>query len=106
MQKYQPRAIGLDIVRDIPVEPGHAELVAAFKDIKNLIAVEKVLPVSIKPPPDLPPEQIGFADVLSDNDGKVRRAILGTNRPEDDKKYVFSLPLRLAKRISKLKALN
>jgi CHASE2 domain-containing sensor protein/DNA-binding transcriptional MerR regulator len=96
LQKYQPRAIGLDIVRDIPVEPGHAELVAAFKDIKNLIAVEKVLPVSIKPPPDLPPKQIGFADVLSDNDGKVRRAILGTNRPEDDKKYVFSLPLRLA----------
>jgi CHASE2 domain-containing sensor protein len=96
LQKYQPRAIGLDIVRDIPVEPGHAELVAAFKDIKNLIAVEKVLPISIKPPPDLPPEQIGFADVLSDGDGKVRRAILGMNRPEGDKKYVFSLPLRLA----------
>jgi len=35
LQKYQPRVIGLDIVRDIPVEPGHAELVAAFKDIKN-----------------------------------------------------------------------
>lgn len=96
LQKYQPRAIGLDIVRDIPVEPGHAELVAAFKEIKNLIAVEKVLPISIKPPPDLPPEQIGFADVLSDRDGKVRRAILGMNRPEDDKKYVFSLPLLLA----------
>lgn len=95
LQKYQPRVIGLDIVRDIPVEPGHAELVAAFKDIKNLIAVEKVLPVAIGPPPDLPPEQIGFADVLSDDDGKVRRAILGTNRPEDDKKYAFSLPLRL-----------
>jgi CHASE2 domain-containing sensor protein len=44
LQKYQPRVIGLDIVRDIPVEPGHTELVAAFKDIKNLIAVEKVYP--------------------------------------------------------------
>jgi CHASE2 domain-containing sensor protein len=96
VQKYQPTAIGLDIVRDIPVEPGHTELVAAFKDIKNLIAVEKVLPVAIKPPPDLPPEQIGFADYLSDDDGKVRRALLGTNRPEDDKKYAFSLSLRLA----------
>jgi CHASE2 domain-containing sensor protein len=96
LQKYQPRVIGLDIVRDIPVEPGHAELVAAFKDIKNLIAVEKILPVAFGPPPDLPPEQIGFADYLSDDDGKVRRAILGTNRPEGDKKYVFSLPLRLA----------
>ena len=96
VQKYQPRVIGLDIVRDIPVEPGHAELVAAFKDIKNLITVEKVLPLSIKPPPDSPPERIGFADVLSDEDGNVRRAILGTHRPEDDKKYAFSLPLRLA----------
>ena len=97
LQKYKPRVIGLDIVRDIPVEPGHTELVAAFKDIKNLVAVEKVLPFAIKPPPDLPPEQIGFADVLSDNDGKVRRAILGTYRPEGDKEYVFSLPVRLAK---------
>ncbi|HAA26359.1 MAG TPA: histidine kinase [Cyanobacteria bacterium UBA8553] len=99
LQKYQPRVIGLDIVRDIPVEPGHAQLVAAFKDIKNLIAVEKVLPISIKPPPDLLSEQleqIGFADVLADDDGKVRRAILGTNRPEDPTKYAFSLPLRLA----------
>ncbi|MEH1945258.1 MAG: CHASE2 domain-containing protein [Nostoc sp.] len=96
LQKYQPRVIGLDIVRDIPVEPGHAELVEAFKDIKNLIAVEKVLPTVIKPPPNLPLKQIGFVDVLSDDDGKVRRAILGTYRPEDDKKYAFSLPLRLA----------
>ena len=96
LQKYQPRVIGLDIVRDIPVEPGHAELVATFKDIKNLIVLEKVIPVSIKPPPDLPPEKIGFIDYLSDDDGKVRRAILGINRPENDKKYAFSLPLRLA----------
>lgn len=96
LQKYQPRVIGLDIVRDLPVEPGHAELVATFKDIKNLILVEKVIPISIKPPPDLPPEKIGFIDYLSDDDGKVRRAILGINTPGNDKKYVFSLPLRLA----------
>ena len=96
LQKYQPRVIGLDLVRDLPVEPGHAELVATFKDIENLIVVEKVIPVSIKPPPGLPPEKIGFIDYLSDDDGKVRRAILGINRPENDKKYAFSLPLRLA----------
>jgi CHASE2 domain-containing sensor protein len=96
LQKYQPRVIGLDIVRDIPVEPGHAELVATFKDIKNLIVVEKLIPISIKPPPDLPPEKIGFIDYFSDDDGKVRRATLGIKRPENDKKYAFSLPLRLA----------
>jgi CHASE2 domain-containing sensor protein len=96
LQKYRPRAIGLDIVRDLPVEPGHAELVATFKDIKNLIVVEKLIPISIKPPPDLPPEKIGFIDYFSDDDGKVRRATLGIKRPENDKKYAFSLPLRLA----------
>lgn len=96
LQKYQPRVIGLDIVRDLPVEPGHQDLVAAFQESKNLIAVEKVLPVAIQPPPDLPPEQIGFADYLSDDDGKVRRALLGTHRPEDQEKYAFSLSLRLA----------
>lgn len=96
LQKYQPIVIGLDIVRNIPVEPGHSELVAAFKDIQNLIAVEKVISDTIKPPPDLPPEQIGFADALSDSDGKFRRALLGVSRPEDNKKYAFSLPLRLA----------
>ena len=106
LQKYQPRVIGLDIVRDIPIEPGHAELVAVFKEVKNLIAVEKVLPIAIKPPPDLPPEQIGFVDALSDDDGKVRRALLGSNRPEDDKKYVFSLPLRLAETYFKARGIE
>lgn len=96
LQKYQPSVIGLDLVRDMAVQPGHTELVAAFKEIKNLIAIEKVLPTAIKPPPDLPPEQLSFVDVLSDEDGKVRRALLGTKRPEGNEKYVFSLPLRLA----------
>jgi CHASE2 domain-containing sensor protein len=96
LQKYQPRVIGLDIVRDLPVEPGHDELVATFKDIKNLIVVEKVIPISIKPPPDFLPEQIGFIDYLSDDDGKVRRALLGINTPKNEEKYAFSLPLRLA----------
>lgn len=107
LQKYQPRVIGFDIVRDIPVEPGHAELVAAFKDIKNLIGVEKVSSISIKPPPNLRPEQIGFIDVLSDDDGKVRRALLGTYRPEDpSKKYAFSLPLLLAQTYLKAKGIK
>ncbi len=106
LQKYQPRAIGLDIVRDIPVQPGHTELVAAFKDSKNLIAVEKVIPVAIKPPPDLPSEQIGFADVLADGDGKVRRALLGTIRPGGNKNYAFSLPLRLAETYLKAEGLE
>ncbi len=69
LQTYKPRVIGIDIFRDLPVEPGHRELVAAFKDIKNLIAIEKVLPEQVAPPPALPPEQVGFADQITDHDG-------------------------------------
>ncbi|WP_293081731.1 CHASE2 domain-containing protein [Moorena sp. SIO4A1] len=97
LQTYKPRAIGLDIVRDLPVEPGHEQLVETFEDIKNLIAIEKVLPTKIKPPPGFPPERIGFSDVIPDQDSKLRRSILGMYRDETRKEYVFSLALLLAK---------
>ena len=93
LQRYQPSVIGLDLMRDLPVEPGHAELVAAFKENKNLIAIEKALPETIAPPPELPPEQIGFSDVITDADGRLRRSLLGTQTP---KGFKFSLALRLS----------
>lgn len=93
LQTYKPRVIGLDIVRDIPVKPGHAEIVAAFKDIKNLIAIEKVLPQLVAPPPSLLPEQVGFADAMLDADSRLRRSLLGT---PTKKGYKLSLSVRLA----------
>lgn len=98
LQKYKPNVIGLDIYRDLPVEPGHAERVAAFKDIKNLIAIEKALPdregFTVNPPPELPPEKVGFADFILDADGSIRRSLLETSTFQGD--YKFSLSLRLA----------
>ncbi|HYW21964.1 MAG TPA: CHASE2 domain-containing protein [Nodularia sp. (in: cyanobacteria)] len=94
LQSYNPRVIGVDIYRDLPVVPGHTELVAAFSKIPNLIAIEKVLPEKIAPPLALPPEKLGFADQILDNDGKLRRILLGTPTPEA---YKLSLSLRLAK---------
>lgn len=60
LQADQPAVIGLDIVRDLPVQPGHTALVEAFKN-QRVIAVEKVLPMTVKPPPMLPPDQIGLS---------------------------------------------
>ncbi|NEQ84403.1 MAG: CHASE2 domain-containing protein, partial [Moorea sp. SIO2I5] len=94
LETYKPRAIGLDIVRDLPVEPGHEQLVEAFEDIKTLIVIEKVLPTKINPPPGFPPERVGFSDTLLDGDGNIRRSLLGTPTPQGGK---FSLSLRLAK---------
>ncbi len=93
LHAYKPRVIGLDIYRDLPVNPGHGELVTAFKNIKNLIAIEKVLPKTIAAPPGLSPQQIGFADQILDGDGKLRRSLLAISTSQG---YKLSLSLRLA----------
>lgn len=95
LQTYKPRAIGIDILRDLPVEPGHAELVKTFKQYNNIIGIEKVLPVQVAPPPDLPPKQVGFSDAIPDADGNLRRVLLGT---PTRKGYNFYLGLKLAKK--------
>ncbi|MBE9191074.1 CHASE2 domain-containing protein [Gloeocapsopsis crepidinum LEGE 06123] len=95
LQEYQPRAIGLDIVRDHPVEPGHQELTAVFEKSKNLFVVEKVLPETIAPP-IISTVQIGFIDAVFDNDGRLRRSLLGMPNPQDRQDYKHSLTLRLA----------
>lgn len=94
LQVHKPRVIGVDIFRNLPVEPGHSELVKTFKSFNNIIGLEKVLPVQVDPPPYLPPKQVGFSDAIPDPDGNLRRALLGTNTT---KGYNFYLALRLAK---------
>jgi CHASE2 domain-containing sensor protein/two-component sensor histidine kinase len=100
LQAYQPTAIGLDIVRDIPVEPGNAELTSVFRSSKNTIGVEIALPdrsgFTVAPRPALPSEQVGFADAVLDADGYQRRSLLGAHNPQQE--YRFSLAIRLAER--------
>jgi CHASE2 domain-containing sensor protein len=94
LHSLEPRAIGLDIFRDFPIAPGYNELVSTFQESKKLIAIEKVLPDKIDPPPILPTKQVGFADQITDNDGKLRRSLLLLSTP---KEYKTSLSLSLAK---------
>lgn len=100
LQTYQPTAIGLDIVRDVPVEPGHAELSSVFRTAQNVIGVEIALPdrsgFTVAPPPALPLEQVGFADTVLDADGYQRRSLLGAHNPQQE--YRFSFTIRLAER--------
>src|SRR5919202_282578 len=77
LKAQQPLAIGLDLYRDLPVEPGHQKLVEVFKSTPNLIGVEKVVGETVAPPPTLNQlGQIGNADLVLDADGKVRRGLL------------------------------
>ncbi len=96
LQQYKPRAIGLDIVRDIPVEPGHQKLVKIFENSNNLIGVEKILPQTIAKPPNLSTDKIGFVDILIDLDGRTRRSLLGSFKHENPQDYGLSFPLKLA----------
>lgn len=98
IQAYKPRVIGLDIFKDIPIEPGSKELRQLFQKDKNIIGIEKVLkPNKISPPQYLAKEQVGFADIIPDEDGKYRRSLLWTPNPDNLKEDKFSLPFRLAK---------
>lgn len=94
----QPRAIGLDLYRDLPTEPGYAELVQAFETIPNLIGIETFETASgmpVNPPPLLSQKnQVGFNNFVTDTDGVVRRGLLYVWSA--DGKILQSFPLKLA----------
>jgi CHASE2 domain-containing sensor protein len=99
LQSYQPRVIGLDIFRDLSAEPepSRTELAKILSNSSNLVGIEAVLSpnpaLTVKPPPELPPERIGIADVLIDPDGRLRRSLLAS---KVDGKTRYSMPLLLA----------
>ncbi|MFB2937871.1 CHASE2 domain-containing protein [Aerosakkonemataceae cyanobacterium BLCC-F154] len=77
INSQKPKAIGLDIYRDLPVPPGNSELVKVFESTPNLIGVEKRVGNTVAPPPALSKlGQVGIADLVLDTDGKVRRGLL------------------------------
>jgi diguanylate cyclase (GGDEF)-like protein/PAS domain S-box-containing protein len=80
LKVHQPSAIGLNLYRDLPVEPGHEDLLAVYRSTPNLIGIKLLANnknASVSPPPVLNQlDQIGFNNVLYDSDGKVRRSLL------------------------------
>jgi CHASE2 domain-containing sensor protein len=94
IKTHNPRAIGLDIYRNIPVEPGHKKLWQTYEITPNLIGVEKIIGTRIAPPQILNMRrQIGFADLVLDADGKIRRGLISLQYQNQTHQ---SLGLRLA----------
>lgn len=88
IKQQQPQVIGLDIFRDLPVEPGHAELSTVFSSTPNLIGVEKVIKTAqgevIQAPPVLKQrDQVSASDLLLDTDGRIRRSLLYLSTRDD-----------------------
>ncbi|MEC4819577.1 MAG: CHASE2 domain-containing protein, partial [Scytonema sp. PMC 1069.18] len=96
LKSYQPRAIGLDFYRDLPVEPGYQQLIEVFKTTPNLIGIEKIVGTQIDPPPVLAElGQVGLADQVLDGDGKLRRALLSVQIPNGQLRLNLGLQLAL-----------
>jgi adenylate cyclase len=92
-----PRAVGVDLYRDIPVPPGTDDLNILLLREKRIVVIEKFgkdASKKVSGPPALQgTEQIGFSDVTPDDDGVVRRGLLFL---DDGKTSHVSLALRLA----------
>ncbi|MEH2258667.1 CHASE2 domain-containing protein [Nostoc sp.] len=96
LETYKPLAIGLDIFKNVPVEPGSKKLAQVLHSNSNLIGIEKILPPEeILPPQSLPAERVGFADLRIDKDSKNRRYLLYTKSPKKINETKKSLALQL-----------
>ncbi|MBD2522401.1 CHASE2 domain-containing protein [Nostoc sp. FACHB-133] len=96
LETYKPLAIGLDIFKNVPVEPGGEQLAQVLQSNSNIIGIEKILPPGeTSPPQSLPPERVGFIDLPNDEDSKNRRYLLYTPNPKNINEDKYSLALRL-----------
>jgi CHASE2 domain-containing sensor protein len=103
LQVHQPRAIGLDIYRDLPVEPGHTQLTTHIKNNPRLVTICQVSEpepntgnrFGVPAPPASPVENVGFSDLAVEPDGTVRRYLfhLNPDRSLCQASYSFSAEL-------------
>ena len=99
IQAQQPRVIGLDFYRNLPMQPGHAELQKVFETTPNLIGIQKVVGDAAGVPVPgnvvlVDRDRIAASDIQADADGRVRRALLVPNT--EAPKPILSLGLRVA----------
>jgi adenylate cyclase len=100
LKARQPRAIGLDLYRNLPSPPGTSELEQVFKSTPNLVGIQKVVGKNryerVPPPPILKKlGQVGANDLVVDADNKVRRGLMYVNTKNGETVYSFSLHLAL-----------
>lgn len=92
-----PRAVGLDLYRDLPVPPGNEALTQLFSTRSEIIVIHKfgdaTSPEVPAPKAIRAAEQIGCNDLIPDGNGVVRRGLLyfGAGDPP-----CYALGLRLA----------
>lgn len=99
IKEQNPSVIGLDMYRNLSVFNGlnndqNSDLTQILTSTSNIYGIEKVVHPRIAPNPLLKEKnQVGFADHIIDNDGKVRRALLSIE--SEDKVIKESLAIKL-----------
>ncbi|NEQ68277.1 MAG: adenylate/guanylate cyclase domain-containing protein [Symploca sp. SIO2D2] len=95
LSQNQPKIIGLDLARNIPIEPGYQSLVTQLQNPKilGITFIGNSALESVPPPPEITEERIGYSDVLLDPDGVARRNSMYTST---DTNNILSLSLKLA----------
>lgn len=98
LKAMKPRAIGLDLYRDLPVPPGHDKLLKIFQTTPNLVGIQKVAGEvgrdTVAPSSILKKKgQIGANDLIIDADNRIRRGFFYLS---DGKENIYSFALHLA----------
>ncbi len=114
LEQYKPVAIGLDIVRDQSVPPGHESLVTQLQHNQRLVTVCSfgTSPEdAIASPPNSPAKQVGFIDLENDQpDNTIRRHLQSRSpnpiSPLSPCKTSYSLSLQLAYRYLQTKGVS
>ncbi|MBS9383335.1 MAG: CHASE2 domain-containing protein [Dolichospermum sp. BR01] len=110
LETYQPLVIGLDMFKNVPVEPGGEQLGQVLSSNPNIIGIEKILPPGeISPHKSLlakKEDRVGFADLRNDADGKNRRYLLYTSNPKNIDEDKYSLALQLVIKYLKIELEN
>mgnify|MGYP001794481081 CR=1 FL=1 len=97
LSQHEPAVIGLDLYRDLPVEPGHEDWLRVMASTPNLVGVEKAIGRTVAPPAELNRRgQVALTDLLVDADGKLRRGLL--SHPNADDQLRLGLGAELAVR--------
>jgi len=75
--KFSPKAVGVDLFRNLPILPGTDRLESVLLSNPEIVMVSKFGTDGVPPPACLEgSSQVGFSDILVDRGGVVRRGLL------------------------------
>jgi CHASE2 domain-containing sensor protein len=110
LEVYNPIAIGLDIYHDYAVSKDYPALATKLQN--SIVGVCKVSEIEtvdtgVAPTPEVPPENVGFSDILVDPDQVVRRHALSLTPPTASPCQAnYGLSVQLALRYLATKDIN